>query len=89
MVSRLFGWADGRTDRAHMIKAGDTGLPGVIQGDPQESSLVLMITAEEGDQPAMPKGKDPLQKEEVELISQWILQGKHSPSVQRDPHLAA
>ena len=63
------------TDRTHLLKAGDTGLPGVIPGDPQESSLVLMVTAEDGDQPAMPKGKDPLQKEEIELISQWILQG--------------
>lgn len=47
----------------------------VIPGDPDSSYLLDMIIASEGETAQMPKDSDPLTKEEVSLIREWIQQG--------------
>jgi WD40 repeat protein/mono/diheme cytochrome c family protein len=53
-------------------KAGGEQGVGFESGKPDESLLVEFIT---GEKPLMPKNAPPLNKEQVELISQWIKEG--------------
>jgi len=53
------------------VKGGKHGTL-VKAGDPKSSTLMEEIT---GDEPSMPKEGDPLTKQEVALIEQWIAQG--------------
>jgi WD40 repeat protein len=59
------------TTMAALLKGGKHGKV-VVPGDPSKSKMVEMIS---GDDPDMPKDGDPLKKEQVALISQWIRQG--------------
>ncbi len=45
----------------------------LVPGDPEHSRLWLMIAQQE--RPFMPKGEDPLAKEELQLLRTWIEQG--------------
>ncbi len=58
-----------------MKKGGDSGDPGFVPGDPEQSTLVSEITPDAGQKPAMPKGRDPLAPAQVALIRRWILEG--------------
>lgn len=51
----------------------------VIAGDPDGSHLLAIITATDGQSPAMPKEGKPLSEHEVELIRGWISQGANWP----------
>ena len=45
-------------------------------GDPDASHLLTVLITEEGeDRPSMPKSKEPLSQEQVQLITRWIKQG--------------
>ncbi len=59
------------TTMAHMRKGGSHG-PAVVPGKPGESMLYRQIS---GAPPAMPKQGEPLTKDQVESIRQWILNG--------------
>ncbi len=59
------------TAHALTLKGGKHGKT-VVPGKPQESELYKQIS---GDPPDMPDEGDPLKKEEIELIRQWIVQG--------------
>jgi WD40 repeat protein len=54
-----------------LLKGGKHG-QAIVAGDPSKSKLVEMIS---GSDPDMPKDGDPLKKEQVSLIEQWIKQG--------------
>jgi WD40 repeat protein len=64
------------TNFAALVKGGKHGAA-IVPGDPSKSKLVEMIS---GDDPDMPKDGDPLKKEQVSLISQWIKQGAKDDS---------
>lgn len=47
----------------------------VIAGQPDESHLLSLVTADDGDVPEMPKESPPLSPAEVATIRQWIIEG--------------
>lgn len=51
----------------------------VIAGDPDNSYLIELVTAADGEEPAMPRGGDPLPEEQVELLRRWIAVGASWP----------
>jgi WD40 repeat protein len=59
------------TTFAALMKGGKHGAS-IVPGEPGKSKLVEMIG---GDDPDMPKDADPLKKEQVAIISQWIKEG--------------
>jgi WD40 repeat protein len=59
------------TTMAALLKGGKHGVA-IVAGKPDKSKLVEMIS---GDDPDMPKDGDPLKKEQIELIRQWIKLG--------------
>ena len=70
-------------NRQAVARGGETG-PAVLPGKPAESLVLEYIS---GDDPAMPLGADPLDPQQVDLISRWIAQGARDdtpPAVQDD-----
>jgi WD40 repeat protein len=61
-------------------KGGESELPGIVPGKPDESSLVEQITSQDGQPPAMPKGKPALAAGDIELVRAWIAQGAEDDS---------
>jgi len=59
------------TSYAALMKGGKHGVE-VVPGKPGKSNLIEMIS---GTEPDMPKEGDPLKKEQISLIEQWIKQG--------------
>ncbi len=53
-----------------LMKAGESGDPSVAPGKPEDSNLLQLIS--EGE---MPKDADPLSKDEIERIKNWIAAG--------------
>jgi WD40 repeat protein len=62
------------TDYANLLKAGDTGTPGIVAGSPEKSELMNQIRIE-GGKALMPKNKEPLKPEEIALVERWIREG--------------
>ncbi len=52
----------------------ESGKPAIIPGKPDESELIRRITLEDPEE-RMPYKHDPLSKEEIEILTQWIKQG--------------
>ncbi|MDC0935349.1 DUF1553 domain-containing protein [Pirellulales bacterium] len=63
------------TSVAAMRGAGDSEMPGVIPGKPDESYLVEQITPDDDGLAAMPAEGDPLKADEIETIVRWIEEG--------------
>ena len=57
-----------------LLGGGESEEAAVVPGKPSESYLLGQITPVDGEA-EMPKGKDPLSVNEIELISQWISEG--------------
>src|SRR5215204_7327726 len=55
------------TSYPDLLKAGDSELPGVVPGKPQDSLLVKLLGEVQG-RARMPKGKDPLPDHQIKLI---------------------
>ncbi len=66
------------TTVATMSKAGEKGGPGIVPGQPDESSIVKYIRGEL--KPRMPKKKPPMPEEELHLIRLWIAAGAKDDS---------
>lgn len=64
--------------RAVMLKGGDSGLKGIIPGDPGKSHLIEVIKTDDEDELMPPKG-DPLTKEQIALLEKWITEGAVVP----------
>jgi len=62
------------TDFAELLKGGESGAEAVIPGDPEGSYLIEQIEVVDG-KAAMPQGRKPLAKVEVDKIRRWIKQG--------------
>ncbi|MDG2223935.1 MAG: DUF1553 domain-containing protein [Rubripirellula sp.] len=52
----------------------------VVAGDPDSSHLIDLVSARDGELPAMPKEAEPLSRVEVDLLRQWIEQGANWPA---------
>src|SRR5262249_19758057 len=63
------------TSHATLLKKGDSDEAGIAPGKPQESLVMAQITSQDGRPPLMPRGKDPLPEQQVNLIKNWIAQG--------------
>lgn len=66
-------------------KGGESEAPGIVPGDPDKSELLSQIVAAGKEPPAMPKGGDPLRKDQIELVRRWIVEG----AVDDTPKMAA
>ncbi|MFM7150710.1 MAG: c-type cytochrome domain-containing protein, partial [Gemmataceae bacterium] len=63
------------TSYDQMLKAGDSGKPAVVPGQPENSELVAQIVPHEGKKPLMPKNRDALLAADVDLVKRWIREG--------------
>jgi uncharacterized membrane protein/mono/diheme cytochrome c family protein len=59
--------------RELLLKGGATG-PGFVAGDAKKSLLIQRVLGL-GDDPRMPKKKDPLTDQQIKLLERWIEQG--------------
>ena len=59
-------------------KGGESGLPAVVPGLPNQSALIHRITTDDADEMMPPKG-DRMSPKEVALLKQWIEQGANWP----------
>ena len=62
------------TTFASLLKGGESESAAVVAGKPGESYLLELITPKDG-KAEMPKGKKPLSKVEIEIVSAWIKEG--------------
>lgn len=63
-----------------VLKGGDSELPGIVTGKPEESPLYLASTREHEDWEAMPpKEADRLYAEQLQWIKEWIIAGAPWP----------
>ncbi len=62
------------TEISALLKGGESGDPAVVPGKPAQGTLIEQITPENGEA-LMPKGKAPLNPEQIALIKTWIAQG--------------
>ena len=52
----------------------ESGKPAIIPGKPEESELIRRISLDDPEE-RMPYKHEPLSKEEIEILTQWIKQG--------------
>ena len=57
-----------------LLAGGESEMPAVVPGKPDESHLIEQITPTDG-QAEMPQNKPPLNTAEIDLITRWIAQG--------------
>lgn len=62
------------TDFKKLVAKGESGEAAVVPGKPDASYLVKLITPKDG-KAEMPKGKNPLNGADVEVIRKWISEG--------------
>lgn len=60
------------TSLTEFLEGGDSG-PGFVPGKPDESLVIKHMTGQA--EPRMPKDKDPLPDEQIELFRRWIAEG--------------
>ncbi|WP_435017418.1 DUF1549 domain-containing protein [Tundrisphaera sp. TA3] len=92
------------TTHAGLMAAGESGIPGVVPGKPDESHLIDQIAIDADGKALMPSGKPPLAQADIDLIRRWVAEGAkddspasteavydraHPPIYARPPALAA
>ena len=86
--AKIKGRLDMRT-LASTLKGGDSKLPGLVAGKPEESPLYLAVTRKHDDWEAMPpKEADKLYAEQISWIKEWIAGGAPWPDESRVQALA-
>ena len=65
--------------RASMLQEGDSGDPGFVAGNSEESVLIARIRSKDMDERMPPEGHDPLSAHQVEVLTKWIDQGAPWP----------
>jgi hypothetical protein len=78
--------ADGEYDMTtveNMVKGGKKGGPGVIPGNPDESSIIKYIRGIA--KPRMPEDEPPLSDEQVHTLRMWIAAGAKDDSAEVAP----
>lgn len=65
---------------SEMFIEGDSGYPGLVAGDADESEIYIRLTLDHDDDEFMPPPKDgdPLSEDEMKVIQWWIGEGKAS-----------
>ncbi|HEX7447107.1 MAG TPA: c-type cytochrome domain-containing protein [Pirellulales bacterium] len=63
------------TSVALMQKGGDSEEPAFAAGNPNDSFLISQIVPDGDTPPLMPKGKEPLPADAIELIRRWVAEG--------------
>ncbi|HJT35053.1 MAG TPA: c-type cytochrome domain-containing protein [Pirellulales bacterium] len=63
------------TSVALMQKGGDSEEPAFVAAKPDESFLISQIVPDGETPPLMPKGKEPLPSETIDLIKRWVAEG--------------
>ncbi len=63
------------TDFAAMAKAGDSGKAAITAGKPEASYLIEEILPGKDGKAEMPKGRDPLTKVQIDLVTRWVQEG--------------
>src|SRR5215470_4134644 len=53
------------TDRAALLKSGESDKPGVVPGQPGASNLVAQVSPHDGKKPPMPRNQPPLAGRDV------------------------
>src|SRR2546428_5802172 len=51
-----------------LLQKGESGDPPIVAGKPDASKIIMEISPHAGKPPAMPKGKEPLLDQEVQVI---------------------
>ncbi len=64
--------------RVAILKAGDSGFPAVVPGDPEGSELIIRIR-EEDEFSRMPPAGPGLDKDQIKVLEDWILDGAEWP----------
>lgn len=74
------------TSTEEMLAGGESEEPIYVAGDPDDSLLMLLIASDGDTPPSMPKGRDPLSADQVDLVRRWIAEGAidDSPQTARD-----
>lgn len=67
-------------DFASLFLKGDRDKNQIQLGDPSKSNLYQMMISHADQKAEMPKGKDPLTKDQTELVRNWILEGSKDDS---------
>lgn len=76
------------TEIASLYAAGESGMPAVVPGKPDESYLIEQIVPHQGEA-AMPKGDQPLAESDIDLIRRWIAEGAVDDSPPATPSYSA
>lgn len=61
-------------NRDHLLRGGESEVPAIVPGKPEESQLFELISADPDDYRMPPKG-DGLTAAEVDILKQWIVAG--------------
>ena len=64
--------------RPVMLKGGDSAKAALVPGDPGKSHLLELVTTDDEDELMPPKG-DPLTKDQIALLEEWITEGAVVP----------
>jgi mono/diheme cytochrome c family protein len=87
--AKIKGGFDLRSREA-AVKGGDSELPGIVPGKPEESPLYLASTRDHEDWEAMPpKEADKLYDEQLQWIKDWIAAGAPWPDEAKTKAIAA
>ena len=73
---------------AGMLAGGESGLPAIVPGHPDQSPLFKAVTWEDSNLEMPPKENDRLSAEQVALIRSWIADGASWPEAERFRELA-
>jgi len=60
-------------------KGGDSELPSIVPGKPDDSNIVKLISLDEDHDDIMPSKGGPLTKNQIRAIRTWIAEGAHWP----------
>ncbi|MEC5129296.1 PSD1 and planctomycete cytochrome C domain-containing protein [Verrucomicrobiales bacterium BCK34] len=71
--------------RALMLKGGDTGIATIVPGD-WEGSYLMEVVTHLDEEMAMPPEGDPLSKEQIKLLEEWVNAGAEWPGQMNTEH---
>ncbi|MFL3656784.1 MAG: PSD1 and planctomycete cytochrome C domain-containing protein [Opitutales bacterium] len=64
--------------RSRLLRGGDSGIPGIVPGNPVESFLIEVLKDPDPEF-RMPSEADPLSSDQIELMEAWITEGAEWP----------
>ncbi len=61
--------------REYAVKAGDSEVPGIVPGKPEESEAIKRVSLPEDHDDVMPPKGDPLTAGQIKVLKDWIKAG--------------